>query len=152
MTTETETKIKIRLEDGTEVEYTDQEIWQEMMVGPLPMGATISVKESRQRAKFVMTERFVSLPLDCSRLAMMVNSTHLDPAAYHKLRSWLYQALQKNVMEAEDWLHLMVEGMMGKSAAQQFLRDPNNPWVRAGWDLTQGMKNAGFLQAGGDRS
>jgi hypothetical protein len=144
-----ETTFKIKREDGTIVEVTDAIMWQTLLDGPMPTGMTVSVKESRQRAKFVMTERFLSLPINCNHLVDLVNSC-VDLQQRKTLRSWLYQALQKNAMEAEAWLHLMIEAMMGKSAAQQFLRDPNNPWVRAGWDITQGMRNAGLLQAGGD--
>ena len=144
-----DTTYDFQLEDGTKATYTDKDMWEYLIDGPLPTGVTISVKESRQRAKFVMTERFISMPIDAKHMVDLINRC-TDPVKRRTLRSWLFQALQKNVMEAEEWLHMMIEGMMGKSGAQQFLRDPNNPWVRAGWDLTQGMRNSGLFQAGGD--
>lgn len=137
-------RLKLPGPDGTDriIEVDEQEIFAAMATSGIPTEATISVRESRQRYQYASFERFVSVKLDFTRAAKVVNAIQ-DPEAALRISRKMIHLVEGTCLRVESHVVNWVEMMFGKSGLAQHLRDPNNPWVMGGNSFSEGARLAG---------
>ncbi len=98
------------------------------------MEVTVSVKESRQHAQYLTSERFLSGTVDISDA--WVDVSHGDVAA----RTALGEALTQRIMGLEAYLYERLCHMQKKNNLIVFPRDPANPFVKEGVNYAKAIE------------
>jgi len=119
--------------------------------GGVPERVNVSVKESRQRVKFNQVERFISAQLDFSRIATLTAAVR-DPTEHAWAKHWALEIVEQDCLSMEDKMAFWLEAMFGKANVQNYMRDPNSPWVRGGNSALQGARLAGLVHGGGEKT
>jgi hypothetical protein len=98
------------------------------------MEVTVSVKESRQHAQYLTSERFVSGSVDLSDAWKEVQPGDTEG------RLALGEALTQRIMGLEAYLYERLCHMQKKNNLIVFPRDPNNPFVKEGVNYAKAIE------------
>lgn len=138
---------ELRYADGQVFTVTPDQLWGMLLSVGQINEVTVSTKEQRQRLKFEGVEKFVSGRRNYERAWAIVNSV-TDPVLQKEARRLANLAIQKDIMETEAWFTQMIQMMFAKDNLQPYWRSPENPFVKAGWDIQAAFTNGGTITEG----
>lgn len=137
----TETLFTINV-NGAAQQLTRDQLWAVLSASSQITDVTVSVKETRWPVRAQGHEKFISARRDYSSMARLLECIP-DWGQRGAARQMAMQAIQKDIVEAEEWLNQIMGFFWTKDNLTPMWRNPENPAVKAGWDVQ------GFLRGGG---
>jgi hypothetical protein len=122
--------------------YSREQLWAALTSSSKVVDVTVTVKEARFPVKFEGHEKFLSARRNYDAAWALVESIP-DWSQRIAARQMLMQSVQKDLLETEDWLGQCIGFMWAKDNLRPHWRNPENPAVKAGWDIQA------FLRGGG---
>jgi hypothetical protein len=132
--TNSETKIEATTDTGKTIPVSGPELTKLLLDNMRVVEVTVSVREGRQHAQYLGTERFVSGKVDLADAwdLMPTNATPEQRAAFG-------DAMTQRIMKLESYLYERIVHMQKKNNLLTFPRDANNPWVKEGWNYSAAL-------------
>jgi hypothetical protein len=110
----------------TEVPFANKDDLVKALMSKMRLtDCTVSVRESRQHAQFLTSERFVSGNVELEDAWALVDASGDSPEA----RAAMGTALTTKIMQLENYLYERICHMQKKNNLVVFPRDPKNPFV-----------------------
>lgn len=142
-----ESNFKLIYNDGQTYEVTRDQLWAMVQGAGQLNSVTVSVKETRWPVRSEGKEKFVSGTRDYSHLWALINSVR-DPMMLPHARRLANLAIQKDIFETEAWFQQMAMMMLAKDGIVPTWRNPENPFVKAGWDIAAAFRMSGLSVEG----
>jgi len=143
----TESKFKLHYSDGNVYEVDQNQLWAMLQGGGQLLSVTISVKETRWPVRSEGHEKFISGTRSYEDVWGLIRSVR-DPAMIPAARRLANLTIQKDIFETEAWFAQMVMMMLAKDGVIPTWRNPENPFVKAGWDIQQAFRMSGMTVEG----
>lgn len=128
-----ETIVTAKDKDGT-VAAVDPALVQNLLGRMKIMEVTVSVKESRQHAQYLTSERFLSGSVDLADAWGEISDANANE------RQALGEALTQRIMGLEAYLYERLCHMQKKNNLIVFPRDPSNPFVKEGVNYAKAIE------------
>lgn len=138
----TETIFTVTL-NGQPTQVSRDQLWALMSTSGRVTEVTISVKETRWPVRSQGHDKFLSARRECGAafdLADTIQDWNLRQAA----RQMAMQAVQKDIVETEEWLSQILGFFWMKDNQTPSWRHPENPAVKAGWDIQTFLRSGGL--------
>jgi len=143
----TESKFTLAYSNGQVYEVNQDQLWAMLQGAGRLESVTVSVKETRWPVRSEGHEKFVSGTIDCSQVWRLIDSIG-DPAMLPAARRLANLTIQKQIFETEAWFQQMAMVMLAKDGVTPQWRNPENPFVKAGWDIQQAFRLSGLTVEG----
>lgn len=143
------TKFRLVYSNGAVYEVDQNQLWAMLQGSGKLTSVTISVKETRWPVRSEGHEKFISGTRDFSHVWDLIGSIdQTDPTVMAAARRLANLTIQKDILETEAWFQQMVMVALAKDGIVPQWRNPQNPFVQAGWDIQAAFRLSGVSVEG----
>lgn len=143
----TNTNFELTYPNGAKYTVDRNQLWGMLTSKGRLQEVSVSSKEGRVRVKFETVEKFISGRRNYERMWQLIDMVQ-DPEMQREATRLGNLAIQKDIFETEEWFTQMIQVMFSKDNLLPYWRNPDNPYVKAGWDIQMAIGNAGMIGEG----